>query len=570
MTRKVLILGGYGSFGGRLARLLAGEPDLTLVLAGRSKAKAEAFRAALPDGAQTEAARVDRDGDVVGAFMRHAPDIVVDASGPFQGYGEDAYRVVRAALAAGANYLDLADGTDFVRGIAVLDAAAKRRGKFVLTGLSTFPALTAAVVRRLAADLEHVDSIAAGIAPTPYAGLGASVTRAIAGYAGKPVPVRRGGATGTGYPLAETRRYTVAPPGRMPLDPLRFSLVDVPDLTLLAELWPGVRSVWVGAAPTPPVAHAALRLLAHAVRLRLLPSLTPLAPFLHFMSKLLVWGEHRGGMFVDVDGRAPGGAAVRRSWHLLAEVGDGPLIPSMAAEAVIRNWLAGKSPEPGARAALREVELADYERSFAHREIYTGIRTTQRDPDAPLYGVILGDAWQGLPQPIRDMHGAVETTATAGRARVEWGPSWAARMIATLLRLPRPADDVEVSVEFERANGVETWRRTFGEQRFVTVQYEGRGRFEGLLCERFGPFVFGIALVANNGRLDLAMRRWSLFGIPLPRRLAPRGWTFEEVDNGRFRFHVEIALSLVGLVIHYQGTLDAPQPAPSGRFPHEP
>ena len=39
---KVLILGGYGVFGGRLARLLKDEAGLTIVLAGRSLAKAEA------------------------------------------------------------------------------------------------------------------------------------------------------------------------------------------------------------------------------------------------------------------------------------------------------------------------------------------------------------------------------------------------------------------------------------------------------------------------------------------------------------------------------------------------
>src|SRR5262249_15834180 len=40
---KVLILGGYGTFGGRLARLLADEPALTLLIAGRSHAKAATF-----------------------------------------------------------------------------------------------------------------------------------------------------------------------------------------------------------------------------------------------------------------------------------------------------------------------------------------------------------------------------------------------------------------------------------------------------------------------------------------------------------------------------------------------
>jgi len=44
----------------------------------------------------------------------------------------------------------------------------------------------------------------------------------------------------------------------------------------------------------------------------------------------------------------------------------------MAVEAVIRALLEGRAPRPGARAAMRDVELADYERMFARWRIYTG------------------------------------------------------------------------------------------------------------------------------------------------------------------------------------------------------
>jgi hypothetical protein len=40
---QILVIGGYGVFGGRLIRLLADDEGLTLFVAGRSKSKAEAF-----------------------------------------------------------------------------------------------------------------------------------------------------------------------------------------------------------------------------------------------------------------------------------------------------------------------------------------------------------------------------------------------------------------------------------------------------------------------------------------------------------------------------------------------
>ena len=562
---RVLILGGYGTFGGRLAQLLADESRLTLVIAGRSRQKAEAFCATLRAAATLEPLAFDRDGDVESALATAKPDIVVDASGPFQLYADDPYRVVRACVALGIDYLDLADGSDFVDGIAQFDAAAQARGVAILTAVSSFPVLTAAVVRRLAQDMvpamARLDGVTGGIAPSPYASVGPNVIRAIASYAGRPVRLVRDGHAAVGHGLTETRRFTIAPPGRLPLWPVLFSLVDVPDLQALPTLWPQLKSVWMGAGPVPEILHRVLIALAWLVRARLLPSLAPFAPLFHAATNVLRWGEHRGGMFVAVAGADRDGRPVARSWHMVAEGGDGPLIPSMAAEALIRRRLDGRRPAAGARAALRELELADYEALFARRAIVSGVRETPAAV-APLYQRLLGDADAALPAPIRAMHRLTGTLAAAGRATVERGEGLVARMIAAIVGFPPTMRDVPVRVDFTLRDGRELWRRDFAGHVFSSTQEEGRGRFERLLCERFGPFAFGIALVCDADRLNLVVRRWSLFGIPLPRALAPIGAAYETVADGRFRFFVEIKLRLVGLLVRYQGWLvTEPEPA---------
>jgi hypothetical protein len=322
----ILILGGYGTFGGRIAQLLADEPQLDLLIAGRSLAKAERFCAELGGQARARPVLADRDGDLAAQLREAAPHVVVDATGPFQGYGEHPYRVVEACLAQGCDYLDLADGSEFVAGVAALDVRAREAGRFALSGVSSFPVLTAAVVRRLARDLDDVGAVTGGIAPSPYAGVGLNVIRAIAGYAGKPLPLVRDGRPAQGRALTETRRYTIAPPGGRPLDHVLFSLVDVPDLRVLPELWPGLRSVWMGAGPVPEPLHRMLIALAWLVRLRVLPTLEPLAPLFHWGANTLRWGPHRGGMFVEVEG-AREGRPVRRAWHMTAETRGRALHP---------------------------------------------------------------------------------------------------------------------------------------------------------------------------------------------------------------------------------------------------
>lgn len=552
---RVLVVGGYGIFGGRIVELLENEPRLILMVAGRSLARAEAFcKSRARAVAQLVSTQFDRNGDLNAQLASLRPDIVVDASGPFQAYGEGRYRLIKACIGQGANYLDLADGSDFVAGVSAFDVAAKVAGLFVLSGVSSFPVLTAAVVRRLSSEMTRIDSLRGGIAPSPYAGVGENVIRAIAGYAGQPVQLTREGQTRQGHPLTEQMRTTIAPPGRLPLHNTLFSLVDVPDLRALTDLWPQAKTIWMGAGPVPELLHRALIALAWLVRAGLVRSLSPLAPLMHWATNRLRWGEHRGGMFVAVEGADQSGATVKRSWHLLAEGDDGPLIPAMAVEALVRKALDGHRPASGARAAVRDLELEDYTALFASKTIYTGFRDDTADKEKPLYAALLGDAWQSLPREIRAMHD--HAIAAQGRASVERGDSILSRLAGWLVGFPKASADIAVRVDFEADKSEETWTRTFGEHSFSSRQFEGRGRSQRLLCERFGPLSFAMALVTEEGRLSLVLRRWSFLGLPLPMWFCPRSTSFETVEDGRFRFHVEISHPLTGMIVRYRGWLE--------------
>mgnify|MGYP000921691978 FL=1 len=189
---KVLILGGTGVFGERLARLLARDGhDLTI--AARSPEPAHALAAEL--GAT--AIRIDRNGDL-SALQGH--DVIVDAAGPFHAYGADPYRLARAALAAGAHYLDLADKAAFCAGITTLQTEASAANRAAISGLSSVPAVSSAAVRALTgADQPlHIDS---AILPGNRSPRGLSVMASILGQAGSLYPLYRAGEwiTATGW-----------------------------------------------------------------------------------------------------------------------------------------------------------------------------------------------------------------------------------------------------------------------------------------------------------------------------------------------------------------------------------
>jgi hypothetical protein len=546
---KVLILGGYGAFGGRLARLLAEQP-VDLVIAGRSLERATAFC----EQYGGRPAAIDRDGDVAAAIRAAAPDVVVDASGPFQGYGPDPYRVARASLAARAHYLDLADDAAFVAGVGVLDAQARAAGRVVLSGLSTLPALSFAAARGLSVGWDAVERLEVGIAPSPKVDFGLSVIRATASYAGGPLRLWRDGAWVTAAGLVETRRWTIGAPGGLPLRRRLFALADAPDLLLAPKAWPTLRNAWTGAAPSPGWALWCLTVLARLRSIGLLPRLTPLAGLFQAAINALNWGEHRGGMIVEAAGIG-NGAPVARSWRLVAEGDDGPFIPSMAAAAVIARLAAGRPPAPGARAASAELELADFQPFFDTRAIEAGFRD-EPSPSDLVFRQVLGAAFDQLPAAVAALHAGAGDETWAGAGSVERGRGPVVATACALFGFPASTPDTPVRVQIKRRPGVETWRRTFGSRSFSSVLTVGRGAREQLISERFGPVSVALALVLRDGVLDFVVRDWSVLGVPLPAALAPRSRSGEREADGRFAFDVEIGLPLVGRLVRYRGWLE--------------
>ena len=102
---RVVVLGGCGNFGARIVRALRGDPAVDLLVAGRRLVPAS--------GAEDVPGVVIDIGapDFAQRLRAQSPDLVIHCVGPYQ--GQD-YSVASAALAAGAHYLDLADGRHFI------------------------------------------------------------------------------------------------------------------------------------------------------------------------------------------------------------------------------------------------------------------------------------------------------------------------------------------------------------------------------------------------------------------------------------------------------------------------
>jgi Saccharopine dehydrogenase NADP binding domain len=356
----VLVLGGSGNFGARIVRALQGDPTVELLVASRRGAP-------VPGMDAVRLVVLDMEAPDFSARMTALnPGLVIHCVGPFQ--GQD-YRVVQAALAGGAHYLDLADGRNFVaRFSAANDAAARAADRIALSGASTLPALSSAVIDALREPLQLVDRIDLAIAPGQRAPRGVATLAAVFSYLGRPIPVWRNGQWQKVWGWMDLRRL------RLDVGNRWGAACDVPDLALLPERYPGVSHVEFHAALEFGIQHFALYFLAAIRRAGLPLPVKRIASGLNHMAKIFDrWGGPSGGMRVSIEGRRMDGTRFRRTWQLSAPALNGPEIPCMAAILLARRIARGDVAERGAHACMTFLTLDDFEPEFARWNIRTRI-----------------------------------------------------------------------------------------------------------------------------------------------------------------------------------------------------
>ena len=538
-----MVIGGYGGFGARLTRRLLAAGHQVLVT-GRSAEKAAAFCAGLD---RAEPVVANRTNGIGLAMARHRPDLVIDAAGPFQASG---YIVPEACIAMRIPYLDLADGRDFVTGIGTLDKAAKTAGVPVIAGASSVPALSGAAVRDLAAGLARVDSVEIAISASNSAVAGPAVAKAILSYVGLPVRLWRGRRWESARGWQELRRACFETSVTKPLKRW-IALAEVPDLDTIPAMLPGRPAMVFRAGTELGFQMVALWLLNWPVRWGWVRSLLPVARPLLAMQRATGWmGGMRSAMQVDL--RAPG---VARRWTLIAERGCGPEIPGLAAALLAEEILGGRVAT-GARDAGGLLTLAQFDTLFRKMLV---VHETRERHYPPLYARAMGERFAALPPAVQAIHDVHGDGGAAGEGTVARGTHLLARIIGAVMRFP-PSGSYPIHVSFSEREGVERWTRHFGPHRFSSeLAKVGAG-----VAERFGPVRFAFALPSDGTGLAMELKGWKLFGVPLPRFLAPRIAAREWQEGERFRFEVDVAMPLIGRVVHYTGWLRsvvAPGPA---------
>ncbi|QXG50021.1 saccharopine dehydrogenase family protein [Pseudomonas viridiflava] len=354
MSLRVMVVGGYGNFGTIVCRHLINTPNVVLVIAGRNPERLAESVSTLQgqSGVICESWCGNAIGAEFGSALRAlAIQWVIHTGGPFQG---QSYAVAQACIEAGVNYCDLADCRAFVNGIGILDAAARQAGVTLLSGCSSVPTLSSAIIDQYRHRFSRIDVIEHGISSSAKMP-GLSTVEGVLAYAGKPIKQLRGGKVHevSGWQDLTLRKM-------QHLGTRVLANVDVPDIDIFGDRY-GAHTLSFKAGSGLKLGGVANYLLAAGLRTGLVKDRMGWAARLHRWGTLFErFGDGLSAMYIDVEGVGVNGKALSMNAQLTAYNDKGPEIPSCAAVALMAKVAQQYRPQPGARPCVGEISVDEY------------------------------------------------------------------------------------------------------------------------------------------------------------------------------------------------------------------
>jgi saccharopine dehydrogenase-like NADP-dependent oxidoreductase len=367
-VNRILILGGYGNFGKRIAENLVMIPGLTLVIAGRdhSKASDQCLQlVSMGAKARTEPALIDTTSlcfrDELAALK---PDLVIHTGGPFQ--GQD-YRVPTACIAAGSHYIDLADDRRFVCDIRALNDEAIKNKVLLVSGASSVPGLSSAVIDSFVEQFTQLEAIDFAIAPGNRAERGEATVKGILSYTGHPFSVFSRGQWVNQYGWMSPRKLFF----NKVIGKRWLANVDVPDLELFPQRYDSVYTVNFQAGLELPFLHFGMVFMALLAKMGLVKNWSVLSRWIFKSSEIFRGlGTDIGGMQINLTGLGANREPKRIKWTLCAERGVGPYIPTLSAIILAKKLINDSLEDRGAMPCLGLYSLREFDCEASKFGIY--------------------------------------------------------------------------------------------------------------------------------------------------------------------------------------------------------
>lgn len=252
-----------------------------------------------------------------------------------------------------------------MEGFHELNTAATSAGVLAVTGVSTLPGISTAVINEYKHEFAQIDSIRMSIAPAHQTPRGISTISAVLSYCGKPFSVLEEGALVTKYGWQDITRQTYPKLGK------RLSgACDVPDLSLLPDYIPGVKTVTFHALLEAKWEQAGLWCMGWLSRVGLVRNWNKAIPLFNFISERFInLGSDVGGMNLELIGTNSAGGLKSLTWFVYAQNNHGPEIPCTPAVILARKLARDEIDRRGAVPCLGLFALEDFNREISDFDV---------------------------------------------------------------------------------------------------------------------------------------------------------------------------------------------------------
>lgn len=349
---NVMILGGYGHFGIRISEALI-KDNIPIIIVGRNSDKLtktiDRLKQKYPT-ANIMGSCFDIYTDLDAQLKALKPSVVIHTSGPFQ---EQDYTIPKLCITNHVHYLDIADARDYVRNISSLNELAERNQVIVISGASSVPGLTSAVIEEHKATFSEWDDLKFGISSGQQTPGGVATTQAILSYTGKEIPPYQGA---KGRVMGWQGLHRVELPG---CGKRWQSNCSIPDLDLFPKQY-GFKTIEFSGGLESSFLHLGLWGLSWFVRWGLPIHLDKYAHLFYRIAKSFDrFGSDTSGLYMFLSGKDLQGQPKSIQWYIIANKNHGLYIPTIPAIVLAKKLYRGDYALPCAKPCVGLVSLDD-------------------------------------------------------------------------------------------------------------------------------------------------------------------------------------------------------------------
>lgn len=349
---KIMILGGYGHFGIKIAEALV-KDNIPIIIVGRDQDKltnAMRYLKQKYPAASIAGSCFDVHKSLDEKLKELKPSIIIHTSGPFQ--NQD-YSIPKICIENHVHYLDIADARDYVRDISTLNELAIQNNVIVISGASSVPGLTSAVIDEYKPTFSELHHLKFGISSGQQTPGGVATTRAILSYTGKEIPSYQGAKDKV---IGWQGLHRVLLPG---CGKRWQSNCSIPDLDLFPEHY-GLKSIEFYGGVESNFLHLSLWAISWLVRWGVPLQLENHANFFYRVAKAFDrFGSDAGGLYIFLSGKDLQHKPKSIQWYIVARKNHGLYIPTIAAIVLAKKIFRGKYSTLGAKPCVGLASLQE-------------------------------------------------------------------------------------------------------------------------------------------------------------------------------------------------------------------